>query len=351
MGNDILDAAKEAGSRFDADQLRLRATNEFAQQVVSANADLVSFNPAALQKLRATLESSQFGSKAGMTEGIDKRLLHLAAPRVIPEGVKLKQLRISTGVVSTLQFDVTDRLGNRVDELSVADIAVTNADGIDYPFFAIDQITSPLADYSISVLVDRSSSMAGERLTKLQSALDLFIANCSSTTRLGIVGFDSKVTPLTTFTNDHRVLTDAVKSIRADGATEISKALDHALGELGDKSGSRSILLCTDGQDPNLAANMQRIIASCLRLHISINVLGLDDSSLDRANLSLLAKQTSGQFCVADSPLAITDQMNRILSSYSKVAYRLFVFNPSRKLDRYRMTLVGSPSTFIDVQP
>jgi len=210
MGNDILDAAKEAGSRFDADQLRLRATNEFAQQVVSANADLVSFNPAALQKLRATLESSQFGSKAGMTEGIDKRLLHLAAPRVIPEGVKLKQLRISTGVVSTLQFDVTDRLGNRVDELSVADIAVTNADGIDYPFFAIDQITSPLADYSISVLVDKSSSMAGERLTKLQSALDLFIANCSSTTRLGIVGFDSKVTPLTTFTNDHRVLTDAV---------------------------------------------------------------------------------------------------------------------------------------------
>ena len=351
IGNEILDAAREAGSRFEADQARLRSTDEFAQGLISSNIELVSFSPIALQRLRSTLESSQIRSKNVVEGAIDKRLQLLPELRVLPEGVMLKQLRLSTGVVSTLQFDAVDRTGNRVEGLGVADLVVTNTQGDEYPFFTIDQVTSPLADYSIAVLVDTSTSMSGERLTKLQSALNVFIANCSSTTRIQIVGFDSKVTPLTLFTNDHRVLADAVKSIRADGTTEISMAVDYVLGSLGDKSGTRSILLCTDGQDPNLANNIQRIVTSCLRSRISINVLGLADSSLDRANLSLLAKQTSGQFCVADSPLAIADQMNRILSSYSKVAYRLFVFNPNRKLDRYRMKLIGNPSTFIEVQP
>lgn len=159
------------------------------------------------------------------------------------------------------------------------------------------------------------------------------------------------MTPLTAFTNDHRVLSDALKVIRADGGTEISKALDHALVELGDKLGSRSILLCTDGQDPTLAANMQRIVTSCQRSKISINVLGLDDSTLDRTSLASLARQASGLFCVAENPLAISSQMNRIVNSYSKVAYRLFVFNPTRKMDRYRMALIHNPTTFIDVHP
>lgn len=351
IGNEILDAAKEAGSRFDAVEAQKQKTDEFAQQLVSSNIELISFNPSSLQRLQTNLAASPLLVKDLMIGNIEKRLKLLPTPTILPQELKLRQVRLSTGVVSTLQFEAVDKLDTSFDGLTVADIAVTNADGVEYPFFAIDQVTAPLSDFSIVVLVDKSSSMAGDRLLKLQAALELLISNCSSTTRLEIVGFDSKVTPLTSFTNDHRVLTDAVRSIKADGATEISKALDHGLTAIADKLGSRLILLCTDGQDSNLASNMQRIVASCQRSKVSINVLGLDDSTLDRSNLAALAKQTNGLFCVADNPLAITDQMNRIMSSFTKVAYRLFVFNPNRKMDRYRMRLIGNPTTFIDVQP
>ena len=351
IGNELISAIGEGIRNHDRTKEELKKSEAFAEQAALSNIEMISFNPAALQRLQTSFGMSPMDSKESISSSVEKRLGLLPVPKVLSEELKLRQIRLTTGVISTLQFEAVDMQGTTFEGLTLADIAVTNADGIEYPFFAIDQVTAPLADCWIVVLVDKSSSMAGDRLLKLQAGLELLIANCSGSTRIEIVGFDSKVTPLTVFTNDHRVLTDAVRSIRADGATEISKALDHGLTELRDKLVSKSILLCTDGQDPNLASNMQRIIASCQRSKISINVLGLNDPTLDRSNLASLAKQSNGLFCVADSPLAITDQMNQIMSSYTKVAYRLFVFNPSRKLDRYRMRLVGSPTTFIDVQP
>ena len=111
IGNEILDAAKEAGSRFEADQARFQACEEFAQQAVSSNIELLSFNPSALQQLQNRLGVSPLERKQSMIRSIDKRLELLPVPKVLPTELKLRQVQLSTGVVSTLQFEAVDKQG------------------------------------------------------------------------------------------------------------------------------------------------------------------------------------------------------------------------------------------------
>jgi uncharacterized protein YegL len=351
IGSEFLDSVAISEDRVELERVKTKKANALSSKLASSFVDVIAHNRARLSNLGTELSEVSQIIDEKLLATVNDRLTALPGPIALPDKITIRKLRSTTGVVSTLQFDVLDGSSKSLDQLSIADVSVTDTEGRDWPLIAIDHVSSPLADHSIVVLVDKSSSMAGDRLVKLQAALDVLIANCSSSTRLAIIGFDSKVVPLSVFTNDHRVLSDATKTIVADGATEITKALDYAIKELSNKPGYRTIVLCTDGQDNNLASNMKRIVDECDRSKISISVLGLNDPTLDKTNLANIAKATHGQFCLADNPLAISEQMQRLIGSYSKPSYRVFVFNPSRKLDRFRFSLVSRPDIFIDVIP
>lgn len=349
MGSELLDATQSAGEARDQNERQISKALTTATTIANDLIKSTGHSPSSLRSLSTHLESTR--ELDGVTKTINTKLESLPQPILIPADATLRKIRYTAGFVGVLQVDLIAKDGEPINGLTVSDLTVTDTDGNEWPHIAIEQVIAPLADHSIAVLIDKSSSMAGERLVKLQAALDVLIANCSSSTRLAIIGFDSKVVPLSVFTNDHRVLNEATKTIVADGATEITKGIDFAIKELSIKPGYRSILLCTDGQDNNLASNMKRIIEECNRLKVSINVLGLNDASLDKTNLANIAKSTHGQFCLADNPLAINEQMQLLIGTYSKPAYRMFVFNPSRRLDRFRLSLIARPNIFIDVVP
>ena len=349
MGSELLDATQAAG------EVRDQKDREVSQALATATTlaiDLIKstgHSPTSMRNLSTYLESTC--DLAGVSKSISSKLNGFPQPISIPADSTLRKIRYTPGDVGVLQFDLLAKDGNRINGLTVSDLTVTDTDGNEWPHIAVEQILAPLADYSIAILVDKSSSMAGDRMAKLQAGLEVLIANCDATTRIQIIAFDSKVTQLTTYTNDHRVLVDAVRSLIADGATEITKGLDLAIDVLSPKPGHRSILLCTDGQDPKLASNLARIVTQCNSSQININVLGLEDASLDKAILAELAMQTEGHFCIADRPLSINDQINRLIESYSKPSYRLSVFNPRRTLDRFRVQLINVPGKSIDVEP
>ena len=351
IGSEVLDSVGVSEDRVELERSKVKKASALSSKLASSFVDVIAHNRARLSQLGTELSEARQTIDEKLLASFNERLTTLPGPIALPEKLAIRKVRSTIGVVSTLQVEILDGTGKSLDELSIADVSVTDTEGRDWPLIAIDHVSSPLADHSIVVLVDKSSSMAGDRLVKLQAALDVLITNCSSSTRIAIIAFDSKVVPLSVFTNDHRVLSDATKTIVADGATEITKAIDYAVKELSNKPGYRTILLCTDGQDNNLASNMKRIVDECDRSKISINVLGLNDPTLDKTNLASIAKATHGQFCLADNPLAISEQMQRLIGSYSKPSYRVFVFNPSRKLDRFRFSLVSRPDIFIDVTP
>ncbi len=349
MGSELLDATQAAGQVRDLKEREILNALTTATTIANDLVKSTGHSPSSLRNLSTYLKSTS--ELAGVTKTIDTKLESMPPPVPIPVDAIFRKIRYTSGIVGVLQFDLIAKDGERINDLTVSDLALKDIDGNEWPHIAIEQVIAPLADHSIAVLIDKSSSMAGERLVKLRAAVDILIANCSSSTRLAIIGFDSKVVPLSVFTNDHRILNDATKTIVADGATEITKGIDFAIKELSIKPGYRSILLCTDGRDNNLASNINRIADECGRTKIAINVLGLNDPTLDKTNLASIAKATNGQFCLADNPLAINEQMQRLIGTYSKPSYRLFVFNPSRKLDRFRFNLVSRPDIFIDVAP
>ncbi len=351
IGNDLLDAANEATQLRDQQEAKITATEKIASTFANDAVEAVAHNPRFLRRIQSAIEHGQLAGMDSVSTRIENKLSGIPKPRALPADVIFRKIASSTGAISTLQFQLCSADEKHMNGISIEDVLVTDLDGKEWPHITIEQILAPLTDHSIAILVDKSSSMAGERMLKLQAGLELLIANCDATTRIQIVAFDSKVTPLTAYTNDHRILVDVLRSLVANGATEITKGLDFAIVQLASKAGNRSILLCTDGQDPNLASNLQRIVTQCNRSQISINVLGLEDASLDKAILAELAKQTEGHFCLADRPLSINEQINRLIGSYSKPSYRLSVFNPRRTLDRFRVHLLSDPRKSIDVEP
>ncbi len=351
IGNDLLDAANTASQLRDKQDAKITATEKIASSFANDAVEAVAHNPRFLRHIQSSVEANQLAGFDSVSTRIANNLSAIPKQKNLPTEVVFRKIASSTGAVSTLQFELSSADGKHIDSMTIEDVMVTDLDGKEWPHVAIEQILAPLTDHSLAILVDKSSSMAGERMVKLQAGLALLIANCDATTRIQIVAFDSKVTPLTSYTNDHRILVDVIRSLVADGATEITKGLDFAIAPLASKAGYRSILLCTDGQDPNLASNLQRIVTQCTISKISINVLGLEDASLDKAILAELAKQTGGEFCLADRPLSINDQINRLIGSYSKPSYRLSVFNPRRTLDRFRVQLINVPGKSIDVEP
>ena len=350
VGDNLLDAARVSSSEQDRLVNLSKDAQRHALAVANQSMAFVSHNPRATERLiQSTLAVN--GIDSTEVAKLDESLRLLPKPRLLCPDCRLKKLTSTSGSISTLHFELADGAGKSVHGLLPSDIAVCDLAGNDYPHFTLDVASSPMADLSMVVLVDQSASMEGERTAKLKAGLERFISNCASSTRLQIVAFDSKTLPLTTHTNDHRVLQDAVSKIVPSGATEIANAVSFALSELKSKPGFRSILLCTDGQDAKLKQQLEAIAAECTANKIRVNVLAMDDDSLDQSTLLELTRLTGGQFCLSSNPLEINVQIDRLIESFSHSSYRLSVFNPNRTLDGFRMRLIRSPEQVIEVRP
>ena len=91
----------------------------------------------------------------------------------------------------------------------------------------IDPATFHRLPLNLSVLVDRSGSMAGDKITSVKQALVHLIDQLGASDRLSIVLFDDRVDVLveTTFVTDPASLKSAVNLIAARGATNMAQGL------------------------------------------------------------------------------------------------------------------------------
>jgi len=109
----------------------------------------------------------------------------------------------------------------------------------------LDQPGGPIVVY---LLLDASSSMAGEPLKEAQEAargfLDQFDFRHS---RVGLIAFSSQAALLAEATDNPRRLLAAIGRIDADGSTNLTEALGIARRELEQAEGTRYVVLLTDG--------------------------------------------------------------------------------------------------------
>ncbi len=114
-------------------------------------------------------------------------------------------------------------------------------------------VAVPVEQARVIIATDRSGSMeakdvAPDRLTAARDAALDFVDAVPDGVKVGAIAFNQAPTVLTSPTDDHAAVKDAIKTIRAAGTTATGDALDQALKLLkGDKSPA-AIVLLSDGK-------------------------------------------------------------------------------------------------------
>ena len=149
----------------------------------------------------------------------------------------------------------------------------------------------------LCLLLDSSGSMQG-KMDKVHLAADKFVESLKPEDRALVIDFDEKVFLLEDFTNDAKLLKEAIDSTTAEGGTALYDALYAAFRKLKDHQGKKAIVILSDGEDTNSKFSYQRVLESAKTNEVLIYSIGLGISMLDVASHSVLkelAEETGGR--------------------------------------------------------
>lgn len=156
-------------------------------------------------------------------------------------------LRIDTSLVQ-LNVGVVDRQGRAITTLTPNDFVVYE-EGVRQSIQSFEPASAP---FSLVLLLDLSGSTLSFRTTLKQAAIR-FIDALGPSDRISVVGFNDKVKTLANFTDDHGKAAYAIQYAEGKGGTELYKALQYSLEQLGkEKNRRKAIVVLTDGIDTGM---------------------------------------------------------------------------------------------------
>ncbi len=160
---------------------------------------------------------------------------------------------------------------------------------------------------NFSLVLDRSGSMAGEKLRHLKDAAKLVVESLSSQDLLSIVIFDETadvVVPAASV-QDREALKRQIDAIEERGGTKMSVGMQAGLGELQrglSHDCVNRMLLLTDGRTWEDTDQCQQLADQCRAAGIPLSVLGFAEGDWDPAFLEDLAQRSGGDWIALDSP-------------------------------------------------
>lgn len=215
-----------------------------------------------------------------------------------------------------LRLSAWESTGAAIKTLKASDFQIQEDQG--EPFtpskLEIDD-DSPLA---VALVLDVSGSMVGQALEDAQVAAARFLDRLGSQDQAALVAFSDGVDPDPKllkaekeygFTQELKVIYDAVEGLEAGGGTELYNALQKAIALTAQlPEGHRAILLLSDGvNDPANAGDPEIPIQMAKELNVPVFIIGLGYHT-DEEYLTRLASETGGlvRFAPRSSELAQT---------------------------------------------
>ena len=187
--------------------------------------------------------------------------------------------------------------------------------------------TTTIAPLNLSLVLDTSGSMAGDRLESLKKAVGWVIDHLSSKDNLAITLFDDEVHPLVEGApvTDRKALHDKIAAVSEAGGTAMSKGLNVGLQEAvkGRDPGSISrIIVLTDGQTWGDADRCKELAQMAGAAGIPITALGVgaeEDWSIDL--LDTIALSSGGHSDYIARPEDISPAFEKTLRAMQATAY------------------------------
>ena len=186
----------------------------------------------------------------------------------------------------------------------------------------------PQAPLNLSLVLDTSGSMAGEKLQNLKKAVGWVIDRLSAQDALAITLFDDEVHPLVASgpVTDRKALHDKIEEINEAGGTAMSSGLNVGLQEAikGRDPGSVSrIILLTDGQTWGDADKCKDLAVMAGAAGIPVTALGVgaeEDWSIEL--LDAMASASGGHSDYIARPEDISTTFEQTLRAMQATTYK-----------------------------
>jgi Ca-activated chloride channel family protein len=203
-----------------------------------------------------------------------RRHIVLLALLVAATEITAGQQPIFRAAVDVVRIDASVMNGIKpVPGLTAGNFVITD-NGVPQTVDSVSLDTVPL---NLTLLLDTSGSLAGDRLTKLIDAANGLVKSLRPEDTASLVTFSEPVRLAVTATKDRAPLIDGLKGLTADGATSLNDALFLAF-QLRPASAdeSRSVLLVfSDGRDTSSWLSGKHALEAAKRSGLIVHVIEL----------------------------------------------------------------------------
>jgi tight adherence protein B len=151
--------------------------------------------------------------------------------------------------------------------------------------------------------IDVSNSMKGDAFEAAKAAALTYIDTAPEDVYIGLVTFASDVDTVQTPTQDHDALREAIAGLELSPETALYDGVIQSLEVAGD-TGSRSILLLSDGKD-STDTDVADVIAAADDSGVRIDAVGLNQEITPESELNQIVVATDGTVTSTSDPAAL----------------------------------------------
>ncbi|MHB2155103.1 VWA domain-containing protein [Calditrichota bacterium GD2] len=250
-------------------------------------------------------------------------------------GVKLVFNQIDASAFPNINcyVTVTDSVGNSISGLTESNFLLKEDNYTESPI-TVTSLGGTNVPISVSLVIDRSGSMAGQQIDDAKTAAKDFVDQMNANDEAAIISFSTDVTIDQDFTSDKDSLYLAIDGIVTGGNTAIYDASIEAVNLTVSQSGRKAVILMTDGLDNSSNYSLQDAIDNANNANIPIYTIGLGISpgSVEEQNLQQLAQQTGGEYYYAPSSSDL-QQIYQDISNQLQNQYQITYTTHNQKFD------------------
>lgn len=180
--------------------------------------------------------------------------------------------------------------------------------------------TIEVNELSLSIVLDISGSMQGNKITDSKNAIRDCISQLGDEVSASFVTFSNSANLECVLTDSKFLIMNLVEAADSDeGGTYISSGLSTAIDSLRGSNGSRVIILLSDGVDfDESKALMDSVLTKAVANNISVYTIGLQ--GCEEEYLQMIATRTGGQFImvtnVAELDRTYQEIQNAMMNNY-----------------------------------
>jgi Ca-activated chloride channel family protein len=205
---------------------------------------------------------------------------------------------------------------------------------------------------NLCLVIDRSTSMRGERLQQVKTALHMLLDKLSPGDVLSVVSFSDRAEVVlpALHVGEHQEPLAKIQDIQASGGTEIYQGLKAGTQQIGRASlgeHNNQLILLTDGRTYGDAAHCLQLAVREAGLGITFNAFGIG-ADWDDQFLDALVAPSGGSAAYIDSPQTIVSVLESRLQGLGDTFARHVRLKQNwprrvKLLDAFRLTPYAKP--------